>query len=174
MIFRIAINILSMAILFWLQSGFISGLPLLFSHINIILIALVFILILRGLPIALYWALALGLLFDFYFFLPAGSHLLIFIIGISLVNIFLTSVFTNRSLYSFLALSGLMIVVCRLCFYLIGYSEQFITGKAFMQFSSQTLWSEAAGLMINLIITAILFYLVSAVSKQLKPVFVKK
>lgn len=170
---KFLINIIIILFLFLIQSGFISGLPLIFSQTNLVLVALVFILILRGLYISFYWAICFGVLFDLYFFLPPGSHLISFLISLFLANIFLSNVFTNRSLYSFMALTFLTVLFYKICLYSIGYGVQFLTGQHLIQFSNRLVYPELFGIGMDLVLTFIAFSFMAS-SNRMKPVFIKK
>jgi cell shape-determining protein MreD len=117
--------------------------------------------------------LAFGIVYDLYFFLPPGFHVAGFIISLLVAHVFLANVFTNRSLYSFLALSFLAVFSYLACVYALAYGLQFVTGQTMLEFSLDNLLSELAGLGADLAITAVLFYIYSAVSRRLKPVFIK-
>ena len=104
MIYRIFFNIILGSLLFILQFGIISGLPGFWRSLNLFIIVLVFILVLRGFRIALWWSLSLAILLDVYSFLPFGINILSYLGMIVFTNLALVKLLTNRSLYSFVFL----------------------------------------------------------------------
>ncbi len=167
-------NLFFIIILFLIQANFLSGLPVL-NNLNLILIISIFILSLRGLEFSINWLLAIGFLLDIYSFLPFGVHLVSFCLAVILINFLLVNFFTNRSLFSYLAL-----VVCATIFYEI-FSQamvnflNFIGGRElFFSFNQNFFKAELAQLILNLILTALIFYSLNFFNIKLRPVFLFK
>ncbi len=154
-----------------LQIAFIGGLPSVFSGLNIIIIALIFILALKDFESAAILALGAGMVQDIYSFSPFGLRVLSLFLTLLAVNFLYVSFFTNRSLYSFLALAALAnlayIILEKIAGILIGYSG----GQAVI-FSGQAFLSSAfRAIALNAILAAAVFYAINFISQKFKPVF---
>ncbi len=169
---KIIVNILLIISLYIVQVSFISGLPSFFRHLNLVIVVLIFILGLTNLKLAFWWSIGVGILFDVYSFIPFGVYLISFSSVILLANFLLTNFFTNRSLYSFLALTFFAYFGYKFFTYFLYYFSHFFTRQDFILNIGKNFWlSELSQLIINLFIVAIVFYLLGFVSNRLKPVF---
>lgn len=172
MYLKIALNSAAVLLLAMVQIGFISALPGAWSDVNILLLGLVAVLFLFGTETAAGWAIGLGFLKDAFSFLPFGLYTLSFFLAFFLANFLLSNFFTNRSLYSFLALSASTIASFKLVLYSLAFVFNFFGlfkldasfGKSFWLF-------EGTSLLINLGLTVIIFYGLNFLSKRLKPAF---
>lgn len=170
----IIVNLFFILILFLLQASFLSGLPVL-NNLNLILIILIFILSLKGVEFAFGWLLAIGFLLDIFSFLPFGMHLFSLFLTISLINFLVINFFTNRSLFSYLAL-----VTCATILYeifsrgMIYLFNLFYYKEAALVFNLNFFKAELYQLFSNLIFTIIIFYIVNFLYIKLKPVFLFK
>ncbi len=176
MYLRIIFYILAIVGLVIFQIAFLGNLPGVFSAINPVLIVLVFISGLGSFESALWWAAGAGLLLDIYSFNVFGLYLLGLLIVALFINFLQTSFFTNRSLYSFLAVTF---------FAVLGYDLiiRFIAGTAALM-SGQSLSFFGAGygffadeswrMLANLFTVAVLFYLLHFVFAKFKPIFLLK
>ncbi len=157
------------------HSSFISALPPFFSAINLSLIVLFFVLLFADLNTALITSLLLGFWLDIIVFSWFGLNSLSLFITIYIVYILLTNWLTNRSLYSFLALSligtGIYNLLLNiLLFFWRGKQE----GAPFFIISS-SFWTTMLWQMIWSAIFIILFFnLANSLSKKLKPFFLEK
>ncbi len=156
------ILILSLAII---QLSFISGLPAGLNNLNLILVILIFILSLVNLNTAMWWAAGAGFLLDIFSFMPFGVYLVCLFLTIASANFLLANFFTDRSLYSFLALAGLATVIY----------EFFLTFWDWPASLNSGFWIEKISqLGFNLLAVLLIFYLVHYVSNRLKPVFLMR
>lgn len=158
-----------------IQFSFFSGLPNYFNKINIAIIAIIFILSLRGFRTALFWSVIFGILFDFFSFFPFGFFILIYIIVLFESYFLLVNFFTNRSLYSFLAVVLSALICHEVCLHFASFFYSYFFHKPYIfQFGEKLLYNEFWMIISNFSATALLFYVVSFVSRGLKPVFLTK
>ncbi|MBU0880222.1 hypothetical protein KKB33_01720, partial [Patescibacteria group bacterium] len=108
---KIIYNIVLIISLVIFQISFINSLPAGLDNLNLILVVLIFILSLVNLDYALAWTIGLGWLLSIFLFVPFGMHLISLFLTIVFSNLLLANFFTNRSLYSFLALTGLATII---------------------------------------------------------------
>jgi hypothetical protein len=175
MYLKIAFNLLTIIFLVMIQFGFVSALPGVFCDINLLLIALVFVLFLFGTEIASGWTISLGFLKDAFSYLPFGLFILSFALSFFLAYFLLNNFFTNRSLYSFLALCASTIVGYKLVLYLLSLTFRFF-GMTDLNLSiGKAFWlNEGVSLFLNLALATVIFYLINFLSKRLKPAFLLK
>jgi len=174
MIIKIIINILLIFILTMIQFSFISGLPAPFNNLNLILISLVFILAFTSLDAALWWAVLFGFLLDIFSFSFFGQHLISLTLTTVLVYLLLNNFFTNRSLYSLLALVSFATIIYEVCLNSFSYIVNF-TNKTNVIFFGINFWqAKLIQLSLNLLLALILFYSLHFISNRLSPVFLLK
>jgi cell shape-determining protein MreD len=172
MYIRIGLNAILIFIFAILQFGLISALPGIFGQIDLFISALIFVLALFGYRTAFWWAFFLGIICDSMSFLPFGVYLAAFIVLLAGINFLLKNFFTNRSLYSFLALAVFSVFIFKLIVY--SSSEMFYfwgLSGAKLDFSKAFWLNEFYYLMVNLIFIAFVFYAINFVSRRLKPAF---
>ncbi len=169
---KIFLNVLLIIGLVAIQQSFINNLSAWFNNLNLVLVILVFILGLSNFKLALCWAIGLGFMLDIFSFLPFGIYLTCLSLTIILTHLLLTNFFTNRSLYSFLALTILATVYYNLFFYSIIYIDRQISGPETVFGLGVNFWqAKLVELGLNMFAALIIFYLVNFISNKLKPVF---
>lgn len=172
---RIIINSILILSLVIIQLSLISGLPARLNNLNLILVILIFILGLAGLDLAVWWIIGTGVLLDIFFFMPFGVFLICLSLTIIVTNFFLTSFFTDRSIFSFLALVSLATFVYEILLTLISYVVYLLSPVEISLILNKTFWlAKLSQLGLNLIITIFIFYLVHFIKKELRPVFLVK
>jgi len=174
MYLKIFLNLILIYILTVWQISFAAALPFGISHFNLILVILIFILMLGGFKLSLWWALGAGFLLDSYSFLPFGVYLISLFLTVLLANFLLANFFTDRSLYSFLALTFFSTLFYSFLFYLLTYIFSFPEIKISVLGEKEFWLALACQLFFNLLFVFILFYIVSFLSKRLKPVFLER
>jgi cell shape-determining protein MreD len=158
-----------------IHSSFISALPPFFSAINLSLILLFFVLLFIDLNTALITSVLLGFWLDIFSFSFFGLNSVALFISVAAVNFLLINWLTNRSLYSFLALSVIGTVVYNFLFYLLLFFWQGgITGNTFFLFSASFWISLLRQIMWSAIFMIVFFNLANSLSKSLKPFFLEK
>ena len=171
MYWKIFLNFILIVFLAILQLSFIGGLPSLINKFNLILVTLVFILMLKNFKMALWWAIGFGWFLDIYSFSIFGVYLISLFLTVLIINFLLVNFFTNRSLYSFLAITFLIFVIYNIIFYLIFY----LTGESVEVIFHQNFWLNfGQQLVVNILAALFLFYLINFMSKRLKPVFLSR
>lgn len=171
MIAKIIVNILFIIMFAVAQISFISGLPGFFSNLNLVLVVLIFILGFVNFNFAVWWSLGIGFLLEIFFFLPFGSYLISLGLTLIIANFLLNYFFTNRSLYSFLALVALATFVYELTINFIAW----IFSAAYFFPADADFWLlilKQIGL--NLLFTFFIYYLIHFFGRNLRPVFLMK
>lgn len=171
---KIILNSLLITLLAIVQFSFISSLPNGFNNLNLILVIIVYILSgLKGLDHAIYWVVGLGFLMDIFSFSYFGINLINLILTLIIANFLLNNFFTNRSLYSFLALTFLVTLIYEIFLNGSHYIFNLIEGEK-MILNNYFFLAKATGLGLNLLFSLLLFYLINIISNRLKPVFLIK
>lgn len=174
MINKYLINTILIIGLVFIQLSFISSLPGYFNGLNLIIVALVFLLVLEGLNPSFYYIMVAGLIYDFFSFQLFGTHLLSFLLSLILINFLLINFFTDRSLYSFLALTFFAIIGQEIFLNLIEYASRFLLSSDYYNILTWQYYKLLVGkLAVNLILSLLLFYFMSFASAKLKPVFLR-
>jgi len=173
MIAKIITNIILIISLGVVQISLVSGLPGMANNLNLALVVLIFILGFSSFDFAAWWTVGLGFLLEIFSFLPFGIYLFSLSFTIVIANWLLNYSFTNRSLYSFLALTGLATVIYELIinFFVLIFIE--INSSASMA-ASNFWFSILEQIGLNLLLTFIIYYIIYFLGKNLKPVFLIK
>ena len=172
---KIIINALSIIGLVVVQVSFINALPALFNNLNLVLVVLILILWLGNFNLTLWWSISAGTLLDIYSFMPFGIYLISLLATILLANFLLSNFFTNRSLYSFLALTLFAFIWYEFLLYFIGYLAAFLSREEFILNLNLNFWlNELSQLIINLLLVLVIFYVSNFAGSRLKPVFLFK
>jgi hypothetical protein len=170
---KIIANLLFIIGLGTLQLAFISGLPGWLSSLNLVLVVLIFILGFADFNFAIWWSLGAGPMLELYSFLPYGAYLVSLCLTIIIANFLLNYFFTNRSLYSFLALAALATFAYELIINFI--SLIIIPVSIYFFWASLNFWVYLLEqLCLNLLFTLIIYYLVHYLGSNLRPVFLIK
>lgn len=157
------------------QFSFISGLSNPLNDFNLILVILIFILCLNNLKTALWWAAGVGFFVDIFSFSPFGVFLISFILTVAAARALLINFFTNRSLYSFLALTFLTTIFYALILKFSNFIGMlFGPLNSFLNFDKYFFESLAKQIFLNLTAVLIIFYLINFLSNKFKPVFLEK
>lgn len=173
--FKFFFNVLLICFLATVQFSFISGLPYFLDNFNLALVALIVILGFFGLNESLWWALGVGFLLDLFSFAPFGVFLISLVLAVLLADFLLNNFFTNRSLYSFLALTFFSTVFYFLIFIVINYMARLVILKDVkLIFNFNFLLDFGAQIVLNLIFVLVSFYLAGFLSARLRPAFLAK
>ena len=174
MYLKIFLNLILIYIVSVWQISFIAALPFGMNNFNLVLVCLIFILMLSGFRLSLWWTLGAGFLLDTYSFLPFGIYLISLFLTVLLANFLLANFFTDRSLYSFLALTFFSTLFYSFLFYLLTYIFSFPEIKISVLGEKEFWLALACQLFFYLLFVFLLFYVVSFASKRLKPVFLER
>lgn len=152
-------SLLGVITLFAVQLALVKTLPG-GDYFYLSLTVLVFIVVLFGLEVALFWWLSIGFLTDLFSFNFFGFYTLLMLVVLLLINFLYNSVLTNRSLYAFLLLT----VAATLLYDLSSYLAFSLPWQNFVG-------QEIKRLGANLLLTIIIFYGITLLSHRLRPVF---
>ncbi len=169
---KIVLRTIAIIALVSVQIAFIDNLPGYFNNINLILIALVFILMLGSFKEALWWAFGAGILCDVFSFNPFGLYLVSLVLVVIFANFLQVSYFTDRTLYSVLALTSLSLLCDRLILQLAKYAVTLFDSAEIRALVDSSFWKhELSGIALSLVLAAVIFYVINYMSNRLKPVF---
>lgn len=173
---KIGLNIIFIIGLAMAQSALVSGLPGWLSAVNLVLIALIFVLSLNDLGRALWYAIGTGWLLSVFSFLPFGLSLATLVIVTLLIYLLFNYVLTNRSLYSFLMLTILSTVAYEILFYILLYIDKlFINPEIDLPaLNINFLKYKLFGLLLNIFFVIVVFNVINFFSYRLSPVFLIK
>lgn len=158
------------------QLSFIDSLSGFWGQINLVFLALTFVLFFLDLNNALVFAIILGLFLDFFSFHTFGFHLSLLLLSVFILHLLLINWFTNRSFYSLVALSAIAIIISRI----LGAIILMITSawgpdKAIFVFLHWFWWRQMLWqVLTSFILTLLLFNLMNILSYRLKPFFLAK
>ena len=175
MYYKIAINATLITLLVVAQVGFISGLPGWLKYLNIVLVALMFLLVLTSFELTFAWALSAGFLLDIYSFTFFGINIIALAISLIWANFLLQNFFTDRSLYTFIVLT----IMASFSYKVILYSMSFLylyilSGKSFDITSAMFWLAQLKSFAVDIISVGIVFYFLIFISKTLRPGFLLK
>lgn len=173
--FKIIIILISVISLSLAQVSFISALPFPFYEFDLLIIFLVFFRALfPGLKNIWIFALA-GLIFD-VFYIPVIDIFVVVWPLIFLICDFLSSnVFTNRSLYSFLATGFFVTIFYSLILNSAFYLFRVLSSEAGVFILDKGFWlALGSKIILNLLVIIICFYIINFLSNRLRPVFIIK
>lgn len=170
---KILFNSFLVLLLSAIQMSFVSGLPSYAGSLNLVLVALVFILAMLGFNVALWWGLGAGLVMDIISFSPFGIHMIGFIAMLVIVNFLLINFFTNRSLYSFVALIFFSTASFEIFLNLSSYVFRKLGGSEFVPYGKLFWFGEVAQVGMNIAAASLIFYLLNYLTDRMKPVFLK-
>ncbi len=173
MVVKIIANIIFIISLVTVQIAFISGLPGWLFNLNLVLVVLIFILGFSGFNFAAWWSVGAGFMLDIFSFLPFSAYLISMSLTVIIANFLLNYFFTNRSLYSFLALVALATAVYELIINFI--SIIFIETDQYWFLADLNFWTTILKqLSLNLLFTLLIYYLIHFLGGNLRPVFLMK
>lgn len=170
--FKIFLNCLAIVLLAAFQLGAVTAWPYPFNNVDLVIITLVFLLLILNWQPALLWALGMGLILDFYSFPWIGINLASLIIVVIASNFLLNHFFTNRSLYSFFAITTAAYFLRLVSFYFSVYLVAVLTQTGVgINFNRYFFLGKIYGLLISWIIVWLLFYCLTYISRRFKPFF---
>jgi len=174
MYYRIVINSILLLFLVIGQISFVSGLPLGLANLNLIIVCLIFILSFGGLDRALWSALTLGFLLDVFSFSYFGLYIVCLALTVLVVHFLLNNFFTNRSLYSVLALVALATLVYEICLFASDYIISLFNNIDLLVGSGDFWLGQLIQLGLNCFLAILLFYAFHFLSRRLSPAFLFK
>lgn len=168
------LNALLIIFLCLFQVSAILALPFPFNKINLLIIAIVFVLFIYDFEMAFFWTVLSGLLLDFYAFSSSGANFISLILSLVIINFLFKNFLTDRSLYSFFALSTISLIVYEIGYLLVNFLF-FIFGQKEMiiEFGRSFFMNLFYGLLLDWLVVFLVFYIFNFFSKRYKPFFLK-
>jgi len=150
-------------------------LPSIWSNLNLSLIVLIIIGFVYSVELATVNALFFGFLFDLYSVLPFGTILLTYGLTFFLLNRLFYKFLTNKSLYSFIGMTGLVTLLFsswQYCYLIIHFfynkKEDILWTEFSRQFAVGFLWQ----LGLNCLFGLFFFVLLNYFSRRFKAVYI--
>ena len=172
---RIFLHSIFILLLTVFQISFIQVLPGWFHELQLFLVVLIFVLSLYGWKFALFWGGVIGGVMDIYSFSFFGLHLLSLTAATLFIYLLSYNFFTNRSLYSFLALTVFATLFYEFFLRIIYYIEQTFYGDAPLFLLQEYFWSMLGKeILVNMAAMLLLFYIFNYVSNRFRPVFIER
>lgn len=171
---KIFSNLLLPFLLSVVQLSFINSLPVWLDSGNLVLVILLFVLAFSGLSRAWLWAIVSGAILDVYSFSPFGMNIAGLFLAVAAAFFLLTYVFTNRSLYSFLAITAVISVIHSLSLAAIIFFAGGTANDSLPQLDSGYWHQFGSGIILNMFAALVIFYLINSISRRLQPVFILK
>lgn len=170
--FRLYLNILSLFLIATLvvifQYSFISLLPYPFYLINLIIPSLIFLLLIAKSSSIWIFAISSAFLLDILYFDLFALNIVSLVIIVYLMELWLRNWFTKHSIYSFLVLTAISVLVKNI-FY---YGALYIFSSEKLLFFNLNFWQDIFyQIFWAVILVVILFYISLKINKNLKPVF---
>jgi hypothetical protein len=170
--YKIPLSVIIIILAVAIQVAYLSSFGTYWGSFNIVLAGLVFLLYFLDFRWILFFAITSGFLLDIYSSLPFGIFLISLFATVFVLEMLLSSFFTNRSLYSVLSLGGVAVVFFNVMFliisgltYLLGVNNFYISAGYFIGLVYQV---------VNvLIVLAVLFFLANSFSRKFKPNFIR-
>ncbi len=172
MYLKLIVTSILILLLLIIQVAFISGLPTYFSNFNLVLVILIMILGFSSFRNALLWSVTVGFLWDMFSFSLFGLHVFTLVASVFLANFLLENFLTNRSLYTFLALTIAVSLLHEFLSSVISFLfAVFLDQSLSLHFSSDFWVDEFFKVLVNMALAFVLFYIISFFSKRFKPMF---
>lgn len=157
-----------------LQLSLVNSLPYIFSRINIVLLSLIVFLFFLDFRTVVFLALGLGLLSDIFSFQFFGFYSLALVLTIFLADFLLANWFTNRSAYSFLALTFFTTLFYNFVLYSLFYFSHFLSEQGFFLWRINFWAGLGLELFWNAVLIFLFFWVMNLTTNKLKPVFLDK
>lgn len=156
------------------QVAFVRNLLPPLDALNIVTIAIVYVLVIKNYKFALFWTILTGLTLDIIHFTPFGIYTAISLTSFILLDILYTNYFTDNSLYSVSVLFAAFMLTQESIFAIINNTLSTLGFINYSKISINTfLTNEISNLFLNLVLIAISFYFISFFSSNLTTTFLK-
>lgn len=169
---RIITNIIFMVALGALQTAFLSAFSGMLGNVNLLLVVLIFILGFAGFDFAIWWSLGAAFLLEIFSFSFFGTYLISLSLTVALAGFLLNHFFTNRSLYSFLALTALATIIYELIINF--FSFIFSSSDRYEALASLNFWRVFEQIGLNLLLAFLIYYFLHFLGNSFRPVFLNK
>ncbi|MFZ4648157.1 MAG: hypothetical protein ACOYMB_00805 [Patescibacteria group bacterium] len=175
-IFRIILAVIAALLVVFLQFSFVSNFSPFFRGINLPLISILLSLIFFGSRGALVASLSFGFFLDSWHFSAFGIYLLTFLSVVLVAQLILNNWLTDRSLFSFLALTMISSLVYQIIWSFLNLLFSFGSdgNSIFFLFSLGFIIQTLYLVFWSVLVCGFSFIILSLVDNRLKPVFLKK
>lgn len=153
-----------------LDIAFISQLPAGLHHVHLLVIALIFVYLLGNVRYAVWWVLGGGMMFEVFSFNGFGWHLAALLLALGVIILLFQKVMTNRSLYSIS-----VVAIFSVFFYdLVLLFRDYLSGEELISSWLAATGGELIGMLYNIALALLVFYLSNSLTKRLNPGFLIK
>jgi hypothetical protein len=150
----------------------VSSLPAWFANVNLVIIALIFIVGMGRSVLAFWLMLGVSFLMEIYSFMPFGIIILSMTVAYAIAYALLTYYFADRTLYSFLAITMISVFLYELFLLFFNYLINFLSRNGIEMSVDRWFWlSKFQGLAVDLILVLMIYHVINYLSRNLKPVF---
>ena len=174
MYYKIFTRLPLLIILALVQIAFLSVLPFPLSYMKISLLLVVFTLILSGFETAVWVSVGFGFLLDIFSPFHFGYNTFTLACVTLVLNLMLTRYFTNRSLYTFLSLTAIAVILSEFARFLLFLPENI--SRNFLESAVSSLPAaakfQAYVIAIHIGFAGVAFYALNFLSNRFKPVFI--
>ncbi len=169
------IQVFLLYLLIIIQITFISSLNFPLYLINLPLLLLSTVVIIDRTNIYIYLALIIGFIFDVYTFSAFSVYMFSFVITAIISRFLQISYFTNRSVYSFIAITIFITLIFNFSYHIFNYIFN-IYNLTEGFFLSQSYFWQALGykIIFHSVIITILFYIINFSTRRMKPYILEK
>lgn len=172
MIFKILLHSLAIIVLAIIQSAGVSAFTGWLNDLQVFILAALLFLAVDKANLAFIYALGGGVALGFFSGLPFGLHLLALAGAVWTVYLVFENVITNRSLYSFALLALMANAVYKAFLYGFWYSLSWLNVDTALPLVDSRFWTlELKSLLLNLLITALAYQVLSFIGKKYQPAF---
>jgi cell shape-determining protein MreD len=168
--FKLALQIFLSYCLIVLQFTFISSVNVPFNLINLPLILLILIVILGRKNYYLYFAFLIGFIFDIFSFDIFSIYIISFLSTAITSRYLQLSFFTNRSIYSFIAITAFATIMFNFTYQIINFIINVYQSSDIIFLTQAWFWQALSyKLILHSIIIVLLFYVIKFTSRRLRP-----
>ncbi len=164
---------ISLLLILLFQIAFLNNFDYFLLNINIVIVAIIFLLNTVSFNKLLVIAILFGLVTDIFSSLPFGVFLATYCLTVFFIELLFLNFFTNNSFYSILILGIISILIFNLIFFSISGFLYLLNLSNFVV--SYDFWIKLVWQIIDTsVLTSICFYLINNRSRIFKPVFLRR
>ncbi len=161
-------------ILVILQMGLIGFLSAPYNFLNFGILAMILWFFYKEQGLALVFLLTFGLFLDIFHFELFGIYTLSLVATAILSSLILRNLLTNRSAYSFVALTAIATIIYNIIFCLLFYLTHIMETYYFPFWSWNFWWGLFWETGLHAVIIFVFFLIMNLTTNRLKPVFLEK
>jgi cell shape-determining protein MreD len=164
---KVISHLILIIIIALIDIAFMSRLPLGLHRVHLFPIMLLFVFLLGNIRYSAWWVIGGSYFLELFSFGVYGLHFLGLGLALGAIYILFEQVMTNRSLYSIAVVSGVSVFLYNSSLFLeiyIGNQQRSISWPTFFT-------EQGVTILYSIAIATVLFYLINAATKRLRPVF---